>query len=280
MALKCYLPAEIVIARNVNLSYFGFEISYSSISIGKFHAVFLSMSCIKALIHFIKNAIINKYFDYDGGPDSGSSSSNDNTTPFKKGENLTTSFSKKDGEVSTSSGKEGGNSTTSSGKEGGNSTTSSGKEGGNSTTSTTQNTTKGGGSSVASSSKIEESDTYTRVITYSDYECDSSDSDLHANYEDSSEDDGESYTSKVVNSNVEKFEKSIEDMNSEGLMETMRTIKIMQSEYSKGKSPNASDQIEQLSIKEALCMEAFNKRINEEEVSKIEASSKGKGKEK
>ena len=258
MALKCYLPAEIVIARNVNLSYFGFEISYSSISIGKFHAVFLSMSCIKALIHFIKNAIINKYFDYDGGPDSGSSSSNDNTTPFKKGENLTTSFSKKDGEVSTSSG----------------------KEGGNSTTSTTQNTTKGGGSSVASSSKIEESDTYTRVITYSDYECDSSDSDLHANYEDSSEDDGESYTSKVVNSNVEKFEKSIEDMNSEGLMETMRTIKIMQSEYSKGKSPNASDQIEQLSIKEALCMEAFNKRINEEEVSKIEASSKGKGKEK
>ena len=97
----------------------------------------------------------------------------------------------------------------------------------------------------------------------------------HSDFEDDEDDYGESETSKIVNSNLDRFIDKIENLSVEGLTETLRTINFMEEEYSKGISASAESQLQDLNLKKSLAEQELAKKVIEEEAIKKEATSKG-----
>jgi NADH-ubiquinone oxidoreductase chain 3 len=135
----------------------------------------------------------------------------------------------------------------------------------------------GESSKVGESSKARESSKNTgRVITDSDYESDSDSStkNLHPDSYQSDKEDNEENVSRLVNSNLPEFEKTLKHLTNEELVETMNTIDIMKTEYYNSKVPSAKTQIEILNTKEDLVAKQIEENLNT-----TNSDNKGKGKE-
>jgi NADH-ubiquinone oxidoreductase chain 3 len=140
------------------------------------------------------------------------------------------------------------------------------------------------------SSKTGESSKSTgRVITDSDYESgsDSSTKKLHPDSYPSDREDNEENVSRLVNSNLPEFEKTLKHLTNEELVETMNTIDIMKTEYYNSKVPSAKTQIEILNTKEDLIAKQIEENLNatdsDNQGKKVDNNNnrdrKGKGKE-
>jgi hypothetical protein len=137
------------------------------------------------------------------------------------------------------------------------------------------NSMKTGESSKAGeSSKTGESSKGDRVITDSDYEyeSDSSSKNYHPYPDQTDEEDGETNTSKLVNSNLPEFKETLKSLTNEEIVETMNVIDCMREEYQKSNVPSAKTQIENLNIKEEICANQLEENLTEKD-------HKGKGKE-
>jgi NADH-ubiquinone oxidoreductase chain 3 len=149
---------------------------------------------------------------------------------------------------------------------------------------------KGGSTNTGESWKVGESSKSTgRVITDSDYESDSDSSTkkVHSDSYQSDREDNEEDVSKLVNSNLPEFEKTLKHLTNEELVETMNTIDIMRTEYYNSKVPSAKTQIDILNTKEDLVAkqisENFSTTDSESKGKEVDTNNdkdrKGKGKE-
>jgi hypothetical protein len=138
----------------------------------------------------------------------------------------------------------------------------------------TNNMKVGESSKMGESSKAGESSKSGRIITDSDYESgsDSSIKKYHPYTDQIEEGDGETNTSKLVNSNLPEFKETVKSLTNEEIVETMNTIDCMREEYQKSNVPSAKSQIENLNIKEGICASQLEENLTEKDY-------KGKGKE-
>lgn len=123
------------------------------------------------------------------------------------------------------------------------------------------------------SSKAGESSKPGRIITDSDYESgsDNSTKDYHKYTDQYDKEDGEANVSKLVNSNIPEFKKTLKNLNDDELVETLNVIDYMREEYYRSKVPSAKEQIESLNHKENLVASQIEENVNNKD-------SKGKGK--
>jgi len=151
-------------------------------------------------------------------------------------------------------------------------------------------TNTGESSKTGEASKVGESSKSTgRVITDSDYESesDSSTKKVPSDSYQSDREDNEEDVSKLVNSNLPEFEKTLNHLTNEELVETMNTIDIMRTEYYNSKVPSAKTQIDILNTKEDLVAkqisENFSTTDSESKGKEVDTNNnkdrKGKGKE-
>jgi len=151
-------------------------------------------------------------------------------------------------------------------------------------------TNTGESSKTGEASKVGESSKSTgRVITDSDYESesDSSTKKVPSDSYQSDREDNEEDVSKLVNSNLPEFEKTLKHLTNEELVETINTIDIMRTEYYNSKVPSAKTQIDILNTKEDLVAkqisENFSTTDSESKGKEVDTNNnkdrKGKGKE-
>lgn len=122
------------------------------------------------------------------------------------------------------------------------------------------------------------------VITDLDFEWYSSPS--HSN--DNDDDDNEEDISKIINSNIDKFEENIKKLSNEELAEILNSIEDMKNRYANDNVPSSKEQIGILEKKEESCANQLSANMSKEEnienkenkeVNKENYKGKGKSKE-